>query len=76
MMIFNGTFGPEICVSPAEVNGNIKPNPYFQYSKPEAVDGVSREAHRRGQCLGSRIESGRVAKVIARELDDYHRHRQ
>lgn len=38
MMIFNGSFGPEICVSPAEVNGNIKVNPYYQFSKPVAVE--------------------------------------
>jgi len=37
MLIYNGSFGPEICVSPAEVNGNIKANPYYQFSKPVAV---------------------------------------
>jgi len=37
MLIYNGSFGPEICVSPAEVNGNIKANPYYQFSKPAAV---------------------------------------
>lgn len=37
MLIYNGSFGPEICVSPAEVNGSIKVNPYYQYSKPQAV---------------------------------------
>lgn len=37
MLIYNGSFGPEICVSPAEVNGNIKVNPYYQFSKPAAV---------------------------------------
>ncbi|MBX3378655.1 MAG: prepilin-type N-terminal cleavage/methylation domain-containing protein [Phycisphaeraceae bacterium] len=38
MLIYNGSFGPEICVSPAEVNGNIKANPYYQFSKPVAVE--------------------------------------
>ncbi|MBX3389432.1 MAG: prepilin-type N-terminal cleavage/methylation domain-containing protein [Phycisphaeraceae bacterium] len=38
MLIYNGSFGPEICVSPAEVNGNIKVNPYYQFSKPAAVN--------------------------------------
>jgi prepilin-type N-terminal cleavage/methylation domain-containing protein len=37
MLIYNGSFGPEICVSPAEINGNIKANPYYQFSKPVAV---------------------------------------
>jgi prepilin-type N-terminal cleavage/methylation domain-containing protein len=37
LMIYNGNFGPELCVSPAEVNGQIKINPYYQYSKPSAV---------------------------------------
>ncbi|MGH7242016.1 MAG: type II secretion system protein [Phycisphaerales bacterium] len=43
MLIYNGSFGPEICISPAEVNGNIKANPYYQFSKPVAAT-VGKEA--------------------------------
>lgn len=43
LLIYNGSFGPEILVSPAESNGNIKAMPYYQYSKPEAVDTNKRD---------------------------------
>jgi prepilin-type N-terminal cleavage/methylation domain-containing protein len=35
VLIFNGFFGPEICVSPAEVNGNIKQMTTYAYSQPQ-----------------------------------------
>jgi prepilin-type N-terminal cleavage/methylation domain-containing protein len=39
MLIFNGFFSPEICVSPAESNGGIKIYDKYQYSQPNgAVD--------------------------------------
>lgn len=34
IMIYNGFFSPEICVSPAEVNGDIKVYDKYQYSEP------------------------------------------
>lgn len=37
LLIFNGNFGPEICVSPAEVNGGIRVNTVYQFSNPIAV---------------------------------------
>ncbi|MBY0111852.1 MAG: prepilin-type N-terminal cleavage/methylation domain-containing protein [Phycisphaerales bacterium] len=37
LMIYNGQFGPELCVSPAEANGNIKINGQYQFSNPDAV---------------------------------------
>ncbi|HEX8875127.1 MAG TPA: prepilin-type N-terminal cleavage/methylation domain-containing protein [Phycisphaerales bacterium] len=42
MMIYNGQFGPELCVSPAEANGSIKINGQYQYSNPEAVATAKR----------------------------------
>lgn len=43
MLIYNGTFGPEILVSPAEVNGSIKANPYYQFSKPSAIKVAAKQ---------------------------------
>lgn len=43
MLIYNGTFGPEILVSPAEVNGSIKANPYYQFSKPSAIKDQNKQ---------------------------------
>jgi prepilin-type N-terminal cleavage/methylation domain-containing protein len=34
VMIYNGFFGPELCVSPAESNGNIKQYNSYSYSSP------------------------------------------
>lgn len=34
ILIYNGFFGPDVCISPAEVNGNIKAYGAYQYSKP------------------------------------------
>jgi prepilin-type N-terminal cleavage/methylation domain-containing protein len=35
VLIFNGFFGPELCVSPAEANGNIKQMADYTYSSPQ-----------------------------------------
>ncbi|MBS0186848.1 MAG: prepilin-type N-terminal cleavage/methylation domain-containing protein [Planctomycetes bacterium] len=43
MLIYNGAFGTEILVSPAEVNGSIKANPYYQFSKPDAVKDATKK---------------------------------
>lgn len=42
LLIYNGSFGPEILVSPAEADGNIKSMPYYQYSKPEGVTDTNK----------------------------------
>jgi prepilin-type N-terminal cleavage/methylation domain-containing protein len=42
LMIYNGQFGPELCVSPAEANGQIKVNGQYQFSNPEAVVAAKR----------------------------------
>jgi prepilin-type N-terminal cleavage/methylation domain-containing protein len=34
LMIYNGFFSPELCVSPAETNGTIKIYDKYQYSEP------------------------------------------
>jgi prepilin-type N-terminal cleavage/methylation domain-containing protein len=34
VMIYNGFFSPELCVSPAEVNGDIKAYDKYEYSEP------------------------------------------
>ncbi len=39
VLIYNGFFSPELCVSPAESNGNIKIYDKYQYSEPQAVSG-------------------------------------
>ncbi len=39
VLVFNGFFSPELCVSPAESNGNIKVYDAYQYTEPAgAVD--------------------------------------
>jgi prepilin-type N-terminal cleavage/methylation domain-containing protein len=39
VLIYNGNFSPELCVSPAEANGLIKAYDKYRYSEPEgAVD--------------------------------------
>jgi prepilin-type N-terminal cleavage/methylation domain-containing protein len=37
IMIFNGFFSPELCVSPAEANGSIRTYDRYQYSDPEGA---------------------------------------
>jgi prepilin-type N-terminal cleavage/methylation domain-containing protein len=37
VMIYNGFFGPELCVSPAESNGNTKQYNSYAYSNPAAA---------------------------------------
>ncbi|MFZ4574777.1 MAG: type II secretion system protein [Phycisphaerales bacterium] len=39
VLIYNGFFSPELCVSPAETNGNIKIYDKYQYSEPQAAAG-------------------------------------
>jgi len=43
MLIFNGFFSPEHCVSPAESNGNIKIFDGYQYTDPEAAAGADKK---------------------------------
>ena len=43
IMIFNGFFSPEICVSPAEANGLIRIYDKYQYSEPQGAT-VPKEA--------------------------------
>ena len=44
LMIYNGQFGPELCVSPAEANGQIKINGQYQFSNPVAVTDTNKRA--------------------------------
>ncbi|MBL8876049.1 MAG: hypothetical protein JNM86_09675 [Phycisphaerae bacterium] len=37
LLIYNGSFGPEIAVSPSEVNPLIKADPFFEFRAPSAV---------------------------------------
>ncbi|MBL9001407.1 MAG: prepilin-type N-terminal cleavage/methylation domain-containing protein [Phycisphaerae bacterium] len=37
VLIYNGNFSPELCVSPAEANGNIKAYEKYRYSEPEGA---------------------------------------
>lgn len=37
VLIFNGFFGPELCVSPAESNGSIKQMSTYAYSQPPSA---------------------------------------
>jgi prepilin-type N-terminal cleavage/methylation domain-containing protein len=39
VLIYNGFFSPELCVSPAETNGNLKIYDKYQYSEPQAAAG-------------------------------------
>ncbi|CAG0991864.1 hypothetical protein PHYC_02342 [Phycisphaerales bacterium] len=43
IMIYNGFFSPEICVSPAEVNGDIKIYDKYQYSEPQGAAGPDKK---------------------------------
>jgi prepilin-type N-terminal cleavage/methylation domain-containing protein len=42
-MIYNGFFSPELCVSPAEVNGGIKTFSGYQYSEPTTAAGTDKK---------------------------------
>ncbi|MBS0197603.1 MAG: hypothetical protein JSR77_12685, partial [Planctomycetes bacterium] len=44
VLIYNGYFPPELCVSTAESNANIKVYDKYQYSEPQAVTGDKRLA--------------------------------
>lgn len=37
LLIYNGSFGPELLVGPAEVNGSIRANSIYQFKDPDAV---------------------------------------
>lgn len=37
LLIYNGSFGPEIAVSPSEANPLIKADPFFEFKAPSAV---------------------------------------
>ncbi len=39
ILVYGTFFGPEICISPAESNGDIKMDPDFEYSDPKAAMG-------------------------------------
>jgi prepilin-type N-terminal cleavage/methylation domain-containing protein len=43
LMIYNGFFSPEICVSPAEVNGDIKVYDKYQYSEPQGAAAADKK---------------------------------
>jgi len=43
VLIFNGFFSPELCVSPAETNGNMKIYDKYQYSEPVAAAGADKK---------------------------------
>jgi len=43
VLIFNGFFSPELCVSPAETNGNLKIYDKYQYSEPQAASGTDKK---------------------------------
>ena len=43
VLIFNGFFSPELCVSPAESNGNIKIYDAYQYTEPTAASGADKK---------------------------------
>ena len=43
VLIFNGFFSPEICISPAEANGQIKVWDVYQYSEPAAAQGPDKK---------------------------------
>ncbi|MBL8885220.1 MAG: hypothetical protein JNK16_01055 [Phycisphaerales bacterium] len=42
LLMYNGSFGPEIAISPAEVNGLIKADPFFEFRNPSAVAPTKR----------------------------------
>lgn len=43
IMIYNGFFSPELCVSPAEVNGEIKVYDKYEYSEPSAAAATDKK---------------------------------
>ena len=43
VLIFNGFFSPELCVSPAETNGNLKIYDKYQYSEPQGAVGADKK---------------------------------
>lgn len=43
IMIYNGFFSPELCVSPAEVNGNIQVFEKYQYSEPSGAAAADKK---------------------------------
>jgi len=43
MMIFQGFFSPELCISPAEVNANIKTYEKYEYESPQAAAGADKK---------------------------------
>jgi len=43
LMIFNGYFSPELCVSPAEANGSIRAYDKYQYSEPAGAAGADKK---------------------------------
>jgi len=43
VLIFNTFFGPEICISPAESNGNIVPDNDYQYSEPSSITDATKK---------------------------------
>jgi len=43
VMIYNGFFSPELCVSPAEANGNIKAYDKYAYSEPQGAQGTDKK---------------------------------
>lgn len=43
VLIFNGFFSPELAVSPAETNGDIKSFEKYKYSEPDVAAGTSKK---------------------------------
>jgi prepilin-type N-terminal cleavage/methylation domain-containing protein len=43
LMIYNGYFSPELCVSPAEANGSIRAYDKYQYSEPQGAVGTDKK---------------------------------
>jgi prepilin-type N-terminal cleavage/methylation domain-containing protein len=43
VMIYNGFFSPELCVSPAEVNGDIKAYDKYEYSEPAGAAAADKK---------------------------------
>jgi len=42
VLIYNTFFGPEICVSPAESNGNIVADNDYQYTEPQGISDATK----------------------------------
>ncbi len=43
LLIFNSFFSPDICISPAEVNGQIRANTTYQYTEPQAAAAADKK---------------------------------